>query len=180
MLLDAVMFAGGLVALYFGAEWLVRGAARLARALGISAIIVGLTIVAFGTSAPELVVTVLAAGRGQSDVAVGNVVGSNIVNIGLILGLSAVMSIIRIQARLILREMPIMIAAAIGLIALGADGIISRLDGLLLFAGLIAFVLYMLRAARVGAAPLLEAEFQEYEEETGMVPPAPAAAAISC
>ena len=170
MLLDAVMFAGGLVALYFGAEWLVRGAARLARALGISAIIVGLTIVAFGTSAPELVVTVLAAGRGQSDVAVGNVVGSNIVNIGLILGLSAAMSIIRIQARLILREMPIMIAAAIGLIALGADGIISRLDGLLLFAGLIAFVLYMLRAARLGAAPLLEAEFQEYEEETGMIP----------
>jgi cation:H+ antiporter len=170
MLLDAVMFAGGLVALYFGAEWLVRGAARLARALGISAIIVGLTIVAFGTSAPELVVTVLAAGRGQSDVAVGNVVGSNIVNIGLILGLSAAMSIIRIQARLILREMPIMIAAAIGLIALGADGIISRLDGLLLFAGLVAFVVYMLRAAKLGAAPLLEKEFQEYEEETGMIP----------
>jgi cation:H+ antiporter len=66
--------------------------------------------------------------------------------------------------------MPIMIGAAVGLVALGADGIISRLDGLLLFAGLIAFVLYMLRAARLGAAPLLEAEFQEFEEETGMIP----------
>lgn len=170
MLIDAVMFAGGLAALYYGAEWLVRGAARLARSLGISAIIVGLTIVAFGTSAPELIVTILAAARGQPDVAVGNVVGSNIVNIGLILGLSAVVSAMRIQAGIILREMPIMIGAALALIALGADGVISRADALLLLACFIGFVLYMLRAARRGSAPVLEAEFQDFEQDSGMMP----------
>jgi cation:H+ antiporter len=170
MLIDAVMFAGGLAALYYGAEWLVRGAARLARSLGISAIIVGLTIVAFGTSAPELIVTILAAARGQPDVAVGNVVGSNIVNIGLILGLSAVVSAMRIQAGIILREMPIMIGAALALIALGADGVISRADALLLFACFIGFMLYMLRAARRGSAPVLEAEFQDFEQDSGMMP----------
>jgi len=170
MLIDAVMFAGGLAALYYGADWLVRGAARLARSLGISAIIVGLTIVAFGTSAPELIVTILAAARGQPDVAVGNVVGSNIVNIGLILGLSAVVSAMRIQAGIILREMPIMIGAALALIALGADGVISRADALLLFACFIGFMLYMLRAARRGSAPVLEAEFQDFEQDSGMMP----------
>jgi cation:H+ antiporter len=164
------MFAGGLAALYYGADWLVRGAARLARSLGISAIIVGLTIVAFGTSAPELIVTILAAARGQPDVAVGNVVGSNIVNIGLILGLSAVVSAMRIQAGIILREMPIMIGAALALIALGADGVISRADALLLFACFIGFMLYMLRAARRGSAPVLEAEFQDFEQDSGMMP----------
>ena len=170
MLIDAVMFAGGLAALYYGAEWLVRGAARLARSLGISAIIVGLTIVAFGTSAPELIVTILAAARGQPDVAVGNVVGSNIVNIGLILGLSAVFTAIRIQAGIILREMPIMIGTALALIALGADGVISRADALLLLACFIGFMLYMLRAARRGSAPVLEAEFQDFEQDSGMTP----------
>ena len=167
------MFAGGLAALYYGAEWLVRGAARLARALGISAIVVGLTIVAFGTSAPELIVTILAGARGQPDVAVGNVVGSNIVNIGLILGVSAAISVVRIQAGLILREMPIMVVAALALIAFGADGVISRVDGALLFAGLIAFVLYMLRSARRGEpTPVLEAEFEEFEQKEDMVPTA--------
>jgi cation:H+ antiporter len=170
MLIDAVMFVGGLVALYFGADWLVHGAARLARALGISAVIVGLTIVAFGTSAPELVVTVLAAARGQPDVAVGNVVGSNIVNIGLILGLSASVAAIRIQAGLVLREMPIMIGTALALIWLGADGMISRVDALILLAMFVAFVLYMLRAARLTSAPVLEAEFDEFEQDRGMTP----------
>jgi cation:H+ antiporter len=169
VLLDAGMFIAGLVTLYFGAEWLVRGAARLARALGISGIVIGLTIVAFGTSAPELVVTTLAALRGQPDVAVGNVVGSNIVNIALILGVSAVVSAIRVQPSLITREMPIMIAAAVALVALGYDGTISRGDAGLLLAGLTAFLLYMLNTARRGEpTPALETEFEEFEEKTGI------------
>ena len=170
MLIDAVMFVGGLVALYYGAEWLVRGAARFARALGISAIVVGLTIVAFGTSAPELVVTVLAALRGQPDVAVGNVVGSNIVNIALILGISATLSVIRIEARLILREMPIMIGAAALLVLLGWDGVLTRIDAVILFAAFLVFMYYIIRGARRGTAPVLEAEFLEFEKESGMLP----------
>jgi len=172
MLFDGVMFTAGLVALYFGAEWLVRGAARLARTLGISAIVIGLTIVAFGTSAPELVVSTLAAARGQSGVAVGNIVGSNIVNIALILGLSAAVSTVRVQPGLITREMPIMIVAAIALVVLGVDGTLSRLDAMLLAAGFVAFLIYMLRLARRGVpTPALEAEFAEFEKAEGMVPP---------
>ena len=171
MLADAGMFVAGLVALYFGAEWLVRGAARLARALGISAIVIGLTIVAFGTSAPELVVTTLAALRGQPDVAVGNVVGSNIVNIALILGLSAAVSAVRVQPGIIMREMPIMIAAAVALVVLGADGLIGRADATVLVAAFIAFLLYMLRIARRGEpTPALETEFEEFEELSGHLP----------
>jgi cation:H+ antiporter len=174
MLIDVGMFLGGLVALYFGAEWLVRGAARLARTIGISALVIGLTIVAFGTSAPELVVTTLAALRGQPDVAVGNVVGSNIVNIAVILGLSAAVSVVRVQPGIIMREMPIMIAAAIALVALGADGTIGRLDAGLLLAGFLAFLLYMLAIARRGEpTPALETEFEEFEQEHGMVPARP-------
>ena len=174
MLADVGMFVGGLVALYFGAEWLVRGAARLARTLGISALVIGLTIVAFGTSAPELVVTTLAALRGQPDVAVGNVVGSNIVNIAVILGLSAAVSAVRVQPGIIVREMPIMIASAIALVALGADGTIGRLDAGLLFAAFLAFLMYMLTIARRGEpTPTLETEFEEFEQEHGMVPTSP-------
>jgi cation:H+ antiporter len=168
VLLDAGMFIAGLVALYFGAEWLVRGAARLARALGISGIVVGLTIVAFGTSAPELVVTTLAALRGQPDVAVGNVVGSNIVNIALILGLSAAVSAVRVEPGLIMREMPIMIGTAVALVVLGFDGTISRLDAGLLAAGFISFLLYMYRTARRGEpTPALDTEYEEFEEKSG-------------
>ncbi len=169
MLIDAAMFIAGLVALFFGAEWLVRGAARLARSLGISAMVVGLTIVAFGTSAPELVVTSLAVLRGQPDVGVGNIVGSNVVNIAAILGLSAAVSTVRVHPGLITREMPIMIAAAVALMVVGYDGTITRLDGAILLGGFILFLLYMLRAAQGGEpTPALETEFEEFEENRGM------------
>jgi cation:H+ antiporter len=169
MLIDAAMFIAGLVALFYGAEWLVRGAARLARSLGISAIVVGLTIVAFGTSAPELVVTSLAVMRGQPDVGVGNIVGSNVVNIAAILGLSAIVSTVRVHPGLITREMPIMIAAAVALMVVGYDGTITRLDGGILLGGFILFLLFMLRAAQGGEpTPALEIEFEEFEENRGM------------
>jgi cation:H+ antiporter len=169
MLIDAAMFIAGLVALYYGAEWMVRGAARLARSLGISAMVVGLTIVAFGTSAPELVVTSLAVMRGQPDVGVGNIVGSNVVNIAAILGLSAVVSTVRVHPGLITREMPIMIGAAVALLIVGYDGLITRLDAGILLAGFILFLLYMLRAANRGEpTPALETEFEEFEENRGM------------
>jgi cation:H+ antiporter len=158
MALQILLFSAGLAALFVGAEWMVRGAARLARRFGVSALVVGLTVVSFGTSAPELVVSVMAGAAGRSGVALGNVLGSNIVNIGLILGLTALVSPLRVQMRLMVREVPIMIAAALILWILALDGIYRRWEGVLLLVGFAAFLAFMLRAAhREGAE--VRAEF---------------------
>lgn len=148
MTAELLLFLLGLGLLYLGAEWLVLGSGRLARSVGISALAVGLTVVAFGTSTPELVVSVLASARGQADVAVGNVVGSNIVNIALILGLSALIHPLRVQARLVRREIPIVIAASVFLLLLAADGTLGRLDGALLLLGFAGYLVFVVRASR--------------------------------
>src|SRR5690606_1138116 len=160
--IQILLFAVGLAALYFSAEWLVRGAARLARGFGVTPLVVGLTIVAFGTSSPELVVSVLAAARGQADVAMGNVVGSNILNIAVILGLAAILRPMRAQMRLLVRETPIMIAAGVALAVLGLDGTVSRPDAALLLAGLFAYVAFVLRGARREAVAIKQ-EFERFE-----------------
>jgi cation:H+ antiporter len=123
-------FCLGLAALVGGAELLVRGASRLALSYGISPLVVGLTIVAFGTSAPELAVSVGSALKGESDIAVGNVVGSNIFNVLFILGASSLVAPLVVNAQLIRQEVPIMVGASILLIALAWDGTISRADGI--------------------------------------------------
>lgn len=169
MLLRTLLFALGIAGLYFGAEWLVRGASRLARALGVGALVVGLTVVAFGTSAPELVVGVLASLRGSADVAIGNVVGSNIVNIALILGVAAMIRPMAVQMKLLLREAPVMIGAALTLPLLGWDGAISRLDGGLLLLGFLAYLAFMARGART-EPEAVQAEFLEWEEQEGTGP----------
>lgn len=169
MIIQILLFVAGLLALYFGAEWLVRGAARLARRLGVSPLVVGLTIVAFGTSSPELVVSILAAARGQADVALGNVVGSNIVNIAVILGAAALVHPLRAEMRIVVRETPIMIVAALLLGLMGLDGDVSRTDGFLLFLGFVAYVAFVLRAApRESAA--VQAEFAEFERAESLTP----------
>ncbi len=169
MWLQVGAFALGLVGLYFGAEWLVRGAARLARSLGISALIVGLTVVAFGTSAPELLVSLLAAFREQPGVAVGNVVGSNIANIALILGISALICPMRAESKLILREMPIMVAASLALALFGYDGAFSRGEGVVLLAGLMAY-LWLMVAVSKRASSRVVAEFTEFQERERQAP----------
>ncbi len=108
-LTNGLQLAAGVGVLFFGAEWLVRGAARLAASLGVSPIVVGLTVVSLGTSAPELVVSMTAALRGNSDLAMGNVMGSNLANIGLILGLTALIRPMNVAARVVTREVPIML-----------------------------------------------------------------------
>lgn len=148
MLIRSALFAAGLLLLYGGAEGLVRGASRLARTLGVSALVVGLTVVAFGTSAPELVVSLAAGVRGETGVAIGNVVGSNIVNIALILGLSALVVPLRVESRLVTREIPVMILATALLGVLLADGGLSRLDGGLLLVGFGGFLALSIRKAR--------------------------------
>ncbi len=137
----------GFVLLTVGADILVQGASDLAVTLGISPIIVGLTIVAFGTSAPELAVNINAAWTGNPDIAVGNVVGSNILNILLVLGVAAVIAPISVHKRMIKLEVPLMIGVSCLLLFLSYDGLLNRWDGLLLSAGILFYTIFTIKNA---------------------------------
>lgn len=141
-------FVLGLVALVAGAELLVRGSSKLALSFGISPLVVGLTVVAFGTSAPELAVSVQSAWSGQVDIALGNVVGSNIFNVLFILGVSALITPLLVAQQLIRQEVPIMIGASLLLFALAWDGGISRYDAALLFGLMISYTVFLIRQSR--------------------------------
>ena len=156
-----VPFLVGLVGLYIGADLMIRGASRLARKLGVNALVIGLTVVAMGTSMPELLVGVVASVRQSGDIAIGNVVGSNIANIALILGISAVIRPIRVQMRLLVREVPIMIFASLAFYLFVLDGSLSRWDALALMVGFIAYTLYLLEGAR-RESPAIEVEYQKF------------------
>lgn len=148
----------GIAGLYFGGDYLVDGAARLARTLGIPVTIIGLTVVAFGTSVPELVTNIIAASRGTPDIAIGNVLGSNIANIAMIFGLSAIVAATPLSMGSVWRDWVIMIVASVVMyLLLIIDGDLSRIDGFLLFAG---FIFYILRAVRIAYA-----EHRETPEE---------------
>ena len=142
MLLNLILLAVGFVLLYYGAEWLVKGAANLARSLGISAVVIGLTVVAFGTSAPELVVSLISSVQDKSMIAVGNVVGSNICNIALVLGAAAVLMPITANRSVVRRDIPLMLAISIYLLFLSLDSRISRIEGITLFAGVILYTIF--------------------------------------
>jgi len=142
------LLAGGLFLLYIGSEGLVRGGRSLALRLGLTRLVVGLTIIAFGTSSPELVVSIKAALDGSGAISLGNVIGSNICNIGLVLGLSALINPIRVQAQVVRIQTPIMIVVSIILFLLLLDGNLSRWEGLGLFAGIIAYVPFSLFLAK--------------------------------
>ena len=142
MLTHILIFLAGLAALYFGAEWLVHGSSRLARCLNIRPIIIGLTIVAFGGSAPEAAVSIVAAFQKNSDIALGNILGSVIANTALVLGISAIICPLKIQLSTIRKELPIMVGAAILFYLLALNLSIGFWEGLLLFAGIILFVTY--------------------------------------
>jgi cation:H+ antiporter len=156
---EILLIVPGLALLIAGGEWLVRGASRLAAALGVSPLVIGLSVVAFGTSAPELAVSTLSAFKGQPDIAVGNVVGSNIVNILLILGLSAVVAPLTIHFRLIKFEVPFMIFVSVLFLGLCYDGRLSRMDGLVLVAIFAGYLYWMGRTAR--EEPELREELKE-------------------
>lgn len=144
----AAQIVFGLGLLIGGGELLVRGAAYLANALRISPLVIGLTVVAFGTSSPELAVSLKSAFAGNADIALGNVVGSNIINVLCILGLSAIVTPLVVSSQLIRREVPLMVAASIALLLLSLDGNVSRIDGLILFGGLVAYVVWSVRTSR--------------------------------
>ena len=144
----AVFFILGLVLLVGGAEIMVRGAARLAAAVGVSSLVIGLTVVAFGTSAPELAVSIQAGLIGQADLAVGNVIGSNIANILLILGASALVAPLLVNPQLVRLDLPLVIAASVAMYVLGRDGRLTQAECLLLFLGLVAYVVYSIWHSR--------------------------------
>jgi cation:H+ antiporter len=157
---DLVWFVVGLVLLVAGGELLVRGASRLAVMAGISPLVVGLTVVAFGTSSPELAVSIQASVDGNADIALGNVVGSNIFNVLFILGLSAMIGRLVVQQQLIQRDVPIMIGVGLLLFVLALDERISRLDGAVLAAGIAVYTLALIWLSRRETAAV-RAEYDE-------------------
>ena len=142
MLLQSILFFVGITGVYFGAEWLVKGSSKLSRDLGIKPIVIGLTVVAFGTSSPELAVSLTAAIKGSNDIAIGNIIGSNIANIGLILGIAAIVLPLEVEKVIMKRELPLMIGISAGLYFMAIDRKIGFIDGLLLFTGIILFIGY--------------------------------------
>lgn len=147
-----LLFVAGLGFLVIGAEALVRGASRLAARLGISPLVIGLTVVAFGTSSPELAVSVKSAFSGQAAIAVGNVVGSNIFNVLFILGLSALIVPLVVSQQLVRLDVPLMIVLSIVVLVMSLDHTFGRADGFLLVAGLVAYVWFLLYHSRRQAA----------------------------
>ena len=163
-MLTLILFVLGAALLIVGAELLVRGASELAGALGISPLVVGLTVVAFGTSSPEAAVSVGSALGGQADIALGNVVGSNIFNVLFILGLSALVAPLMVSRRLVRLDAPLMVGVSALLLFLALDGSIGRLEGLLLFGGVVAYTLFAVWESRREGAEAVGGEDHEQEE----------------
>ena len=154
----------GLVLLVVGAEYLVRGAAKLAAAAGISSLVIGLTVVAFGTSAPEMAVSAQAALDNNADIALGNVVGSNIFNVLFILGASSLIVPLLVHLQLLRLDVPIMIGISIFTYVICMDGLIGRLDGIILFAGIITYTVFLIIKSRK-ETKAAAAEVDQFVEE---------------
>lgn len=158
------IFIVGVAILCYGAEAMLHGAVSIATRMGISQLVIGLTLVAFGTSSPELSLDVSAALQGSTQLAFGDLVGSNISNIGLILGIAAIIRPLHINMRLLRAELPIVIAVSLLVLGLGFDGEISRQDGVFMLAAFVLFLGYSFQAARNESARV-KAEFQAEAKE---------------
>lgn len=168
MLLYLLAIVVGLAVLVWSADKFIDGAATLAKHLGVSALLIGIIIVGFGTSAPEITVSIISALESRPELALGNAYGSNIVNIALILGVTALMGTIAVQSDVLRRELPILLAAtAFGVILL-LDGSLSRLDGVLLFAVLAGYMGYSIWRARQGNDDHLIEEIEQEMAEHNM------------
>ena len=166
----ALLLLAGLVALYFGAEWLVRGGASLAVRLGVTPLLVGLTVVAYGTSTPELIVSSMAAAQGNGAIAIGNVVGSNIFNICFILGLTALISPMRVQFQLVKLDTPIMVGVAVLFLLFFLDLRIALWEALVFLAGIVAYTVFNVKLARQEASKQVQQEFDDASPKpTGML-----------
>lgn len=156
MVLNIIISLVGFIMLYYGAEWLVKGSSSLARSLGITPIVIGLTVVAFGTSAPELAVSLISSIQGKSMIAVGNVVGSNICNIALVMGLAATFQPITGHPIVVRRDIPVMLGISLFLLVVSYNSVLGRVEGAVLFGGIIAYTIvnyYMARQEVKSAGP---------------------------
>ncbi len=160
---------GGLVVLVGGAEVLVRGASGLALRFGISPLVIGLTVVAFGTSAPELAVSIQSGLSGRDDIALGNVVGSNIFNVLAVLGVAALITPLVVQQQLVRFDVPLVIGLSLLLLVMASDGRIGRFDGLLLASGLVVYTVFTIRQSRRESAEIRN----EYERQFGVASAGP-------
>ena len=154
-----LLMIGGLAILVIGAEIMVRGASRLAAALGISPLIIGLTIVAFGTSSPELAVSLQSALSGQAEMALGNVIGSNILNVLLILGASALITPLLVAQQLVRLDVPIMIGASLLVWVLALNGTLGRIEGAVLFACMLLYLGFLIWQSRRAQEPAVKVEY---------------------
>ncbi len=162
----AAWFVVGLAALVAGAEVMVRGATKIASRLGISAIVIGLTVVAIGTSMPELAIGVVAASEGTGALAVGNIAGANVINLLFVLGLSALMLPLAIEMRTLRFELPVMAVAAILLLVLAFDGVLSRVDGTILVVCAVVYTFAVIQAARRETRDAADEFVQAYPADT--------------
>ena len=156
-LVELLLIVGGVALLYAGAELLVSGAGDLALAVGLKASTVGVTVVAFATTAPELFVSLLGAVTVSTDIGLGAIVGSNIANIGLVLGVSAIIRPLDVSETVLRRHVPFMVLAALLLVGLGWDGRVGFVDGLVLLAALVAFTVTILRRVRRNQSAISDA-----------------------
>ena len=169
---DVVLFILGLAALVVGGNQFIKGAARVATALGVSTLIIGLTVVALGTSAPELLVSLRAATTASSDIALGNVIGSNIANIGVILAISALITPIKLDWSIFRREIPFVIGFSVLVLLMALDGELGRVDGLILVLSFAAFSTLIYRQA-IRERAEIEPDLAVYEQEERLTKRAP-------
>ncbi|MDR4504959.1 MAG: calcium/sodium antiporter [Candidatus Scalindua sp.] len=144
MLFQSILFFLGVFGVYVGAEWFVKGSSNLSRDLGIRPIIIGLTVVAFGTSSPELAVSLTAAFKGSDNISIGNIIGSNIANIGLVLGITAIVFPLRVERIIMKKELPLMIGISFLFCVMAMDKVIGVIDGSILFMGIFLYVGYQI------------------------------------
>jgi cation:H+ antiporter len=170
MLLNMVEVIGGLVLLIWGADRFVHGAAAAARNLGVAPLLIGLTVVAFATSAPEILVSIVAALRGEPDLAFGNAIGSNIANIGLVLGMTAIIRPIELRSATLRREMPALLAVSLLTVSLFFDNFLSFIDGLVMLTGLVIVMIWLARLGMRSAAtdPMAEDYAAEIPQHVSM------------
>ncbi|PHS73852.1 MAG: calcium/sodium antiporter [Cycloclasticus sp.] len=165
MLLNITGLLVGFIIIVFSADFFVKGTAAIARNFGISPLIIGLTIVGLGTSAPEILVASMASIQGNTGLATGNAIGSNIANIGLVLGFTAIVSPILIQSSILKRELPVLLVISIASYLLLIDGNLSRVDGFILLAGLVGFLYWLARTAQQSRAQSIDTLDVEFSEE---------------
>jgi len=165
MLVDILLFVAGIALLYWGAEILVKNSSWLAKSIGITPLIVGMTVVAFGTSAPELLVSTIASVQGDSAIAIGNVIGSNIANIGLVLGLMVLIWPPKAEESAVRREFPFLIIVSVLIFILSLDGEIGRIDGAVMIVLFIIFIYYNVITVRRKMLSKFKHDIEEVEEK---------------